>query len=499
MINHLRRKIFFSSYLLPYKFLKQKCLNRKRRLFLCSSSQKDHCNLKGRSALDYSSECVFYMNNKKKDMYNITTYSGNYKNCRELFKGRERESEKANERERANDSEREKKKVKEYMYYPESNSFPYATVCIILGMIGISSFFKILIYNLKDCENEESIIFQVDKILAYLDNYFIIHNFEEKEGKEEEYDKKINNKNDLINIKYITSQFFTNENILQCAVQLSTFFLASRFLEKKLGSLKYFSLFLCGSFLSNIITFYFFKYIKKVQLLNFVDFVLIHPSGSMAFICALCSLCFKNCSVWKNIPIHCSILIVPYLFSSFYGLLLLYKIKGNSTDDTKYGTGGIKNDLSGYAKDGLLEHSEFALESKSPQSSRRINNSRTNEMTDEKYDNEKKQGNDFIYGRHNYNNEYLYNKYNVHNNQNEALNTLKNFLTIKACDSVMKKRKKENMFLNKKIQNLKKKALENLNEISNKSHKLFFGLSSSFTDIFGIILATAVFFLKFLK
>lgn len=74
---------------------------------------------------------------------------------------------------------------------------------------------------------------------------------------------------------------------------------------------------------------------------------------------------------------------------------------------------------------------------------------------------------------------------------NNTLNTLKNYLIINACDSVIQKRKRENVFFNKKLQNLKKEAQECINEINDKSEKMFFALSSAFTDMFGILLATA--------
>ncbi|CRH03021.1 conserved Plasmodium protein, unknown function [Plasmodium relictum] len=432
----------------------QKCSKLKYK-FLYNPSLNNYSNLKGTKLNKFKS--IFC--SKKGEMY--ITYSKNYKGHKESYKEKK--------------SNYEDLTSNKFLYYPESTSFPYVAICIVLGMVGVSAFLKILIYNLRNCDNEESILLQIDKILHYLDNYFIIYDFESNQ-------KNINK--NIFNIKYLTSQFFTNENLLQCLVQLSTFFLASRFLEKYYGSLKFLSLFLGGSLLSNLISFYFFKYIKKVELLNFIDFVLIHPSGSMAFICALCSLCFKNSSIWKGIPIHCSILIVPYLFSSFYGLLLLYKIKKyNSMEEHKKNDTNIYDNIQLQNKDTILENK---LE-KNSLNHREINNTSGDTI---------KHKNDI----------YHKNKENYHNNdatqsnKNKALNTLKNFLIINSCDSVIQKRKKENMFSNKRILNLKKEAIKNLDETNNKSQKIFFGLSSSFTDIFGIMLASATFFFfKFLK
>lgn len=83
--------------------------------------------------------------------------------------------------------------------------------------------------------------------------------------------------------------------------------------------------------------------------------------------------------------------------------------------------------------------------------------------------------------------------------QNEALNILQNFLIAEKCDSIINKQKKEHVFLNRKIQNLKKEALRNIDEINNKSEKIFFSLSSAFTDVFGIVLASTLYLFKILK
>ncbi|CRG93115.1 conserved Plasmodium protein, unknown function [Plasmodium gallinaceum] len=450
----LKKKYLLNNYL-PENILIRNFSKLKCKLF-CNFSLNNYGYLKKDKLNKFKN--IYYR--KKGEMH--IAYSKNYKWSKESNKKKKEYCE--------------DQTSKKFLYYPESTSFPYGTICIVLGMVGVSTFLKILIYNLRNCDTEENILLQIDKILDYLDNYFIIYNSESN--------KKNINKSDIFDIKYLTSQFFTNENILQCSVQLSTFFLASRFLEKQYGSIRFLALFLTGSLLSILVSFYFFKYIKKVESLNFIDFVLIHPSGSMAFICALCSLCFKNSSIWKNIPVHCSILIVPYLFSSFYGLLSLYKIKKyNFIEESKENDANINENI-------LLQNKDTILENKSEK------NSPSNKVINITDDNVIKQKNDM----NNKNKENYYNSNLIQKNENKVLNILKNFLIINACDSIIQKGKKENMFSNKRIINLKKEALKNINEINNKSQKIFFGLSSSFTDIFGIILASTTFlFLKFLK
>ncbi|SBS80311.1 conserved Plasmodium protein, unknown function [Plasmodium ovale] len=388
-------------------------------------------------------------------------------------------------------------KLKKCLYYPESTHFPYVTVCIILGMVGISSFFEVLIYKLRNCDDEEGIMIKVDKILKYLDRYFIMYNWGNGDRRVSVDKRDISGvgkmealnayQSNIFSVKHLTSQFFINENVLQCSVQLCTFFLASRFLEKHYGSPAYFALFLFGSIFSNAISSYFFTYLKKVESLKLVDFVVIHPSGSMAFICAVCSICFKNCGIWKNVPIHCSTLVVPFLLSSFYGLLSLHKIKKQLSANVHEENVSGRNDT--------LENTELAVESKSEESSK-VDGITYNKIYEETRA-------DSIEGEGNYIMDSISegspSRIPIQYNQNDVLNTLRNFLIVKACDSVMKKRKKENMFLNKKIQNLKRETLKNINEISNKSQKIFFGISSSFTDTFGIILASTFFFLRFLK
>lgn len=357
-----------------------------------------------------------------------------------------------------------KEKVSDVLNYPESKSFPYASISIIIGMIGISGLLKFLIYNLKNCDNEKSIRLQVDKIIHHLDKYFILHNTEKRKGMD------INNK--IFNIKYITCAFYINENILQCSIQLLTFFLSSCFLEKYYGPIKYISLFLCGSIFSNLISLQFFKFLKQVESLRMVDFVLIHPSGSMAFICALCSLYFKKWAIWKNIPIHCSVLMVPYLISTFYGISSLYKIKKHNTINANKVT---NDELKNYQKE-MLQNNKGVLNNKSDH----------NDMINNINDN---------INIHNNTQEINKNPINMKDcrmvDTNNTLNTLKNYLIINACDSVIQKRKRENVFFNKKLQNLKKEAQECINEINDKSEKMFFALSSAFTDMFGILLATA--------
>ncbi|ANQ06265.1 Uncharacterized protein PCOAH_00004770 [Plasmodium coatneyi] len=346
------------------------------------------------------------------------------------------------------------------MYYPKSNSFPYVTTGILLSMVGISSFFQFLIYDLKNCEDESSILLRVNEILAHLDAYFIIHDFEGGPSEGRNAGRRGAVESSLFSIKYLTSPFFTNENILQCAVQLSTFFLASRFLEKQFGSLKFGALFICGCILSNLLTHHFLKYLtNQMEALNFFSFVLIHPSGSMAFICALCSICFKNCAIWKDIPVHCSILVVPYLLSSFYGLLSLYKIGKNSLEKT---------------------HGEVDQEGGAPNQRKSLQNVHRKDHPYE--DSPQMDVPNATSSSH-------------ANVPSEAMETLRNFLIVKACDEVIKRRKKENMFPSRKIQNLKNESLKNINEINDKSKKIFFGLSSSFTDICGILLASCGSFL----
>ncbi|GAB64810.1 hypothetical protein PCYB_032230, partial [Plasmodium cynomolgi strain B] len=367
------------------------------------------------------------------------------------------------------------------MYYPERNSFPYVTTGIVLGMVGISSFFQLLIYNLKNCDDESSILLRVNEILDHLDAYFIIHDFEEGPSERRSTCGDASVQPSLFNIKYLTSPFFVNENFLQCAVQLSTFFLASRFLEKQFGSLKFGSLFICGCILSNLLTHQFLKYLaNQMEALNFFSFVLIHPSGCMAFICALCSICFKNCAIWKDIPVHCSILVVPYLFSSFYGLLSLYKIGKNSLDRTHGEVtqeGGSPNQRNSLQNVDVKDHPyEDPPQMGMPNTSSTL----ANDPIDPLHSNDKEQPNGLSSNKH---------------LPSETMETLRNFLVVKACDGVIKRRKKENMFPNKKLQNLKNESLRNINEINNKSKKIFFGLSSSFTDICGILLASCAPFL----
>ncbi|EAA17954.1 hypothetical protein [Plasmodium yoelii yoelii] len=319
MINHFKKNILLENYI-STNCLKQKCVNGS--LLFCSYSSKNNCNLYGvggKTALLNFHRIRNSVGSIKK--IGIHSYNKNNNGIKS-----------SNNKERVNlFSEKDKKENPNkneqgiIMYYPENSRFPYVTICVVLGMIGISSFFKTLIYNLKNCDNENDLISQVDKILNYLDNYFIIYNFEENK-KNTEY------KNDIFNIKYLTSQFFLNENILQCAVQMFTFFLASCFLEKHYGSLIYIGLFLSGTLFSNIVTTLFCDLIKTEK-----------------------------------------------------------------------------------------------------------------------------------------------------------------------CDSIIKKQKTEHVFLNKKIQNLKKEALRNIDEINNKSEKIFFSLSSAFTDVFGIVLASTLYLLKILK
>ncbi|CAA9986565.1 conserved Plasmodium membrane protein, unknown function [Plasmodium knowlesi strain H] len=363
------------------------------------------------------------------------------------------------------------------LYYPESNSFPFVTTGILLGMVGISSFFQFLIYTLKFCEDESSILLKVNEFLDHLDAYFIIHDFEGGPGEGHSTRGRDAVKSGLFSIKYLTSPFFANENILQCAVQLSTFFLASRFLEKQFGSLKFGALFISASILSNLLTHNFLKYLtNQVESLNSLNFVLIHPSGSMAFICALCSICFKNCAIWKDIPVHCSILVVPYLLSSFYGLLSLYKIGKNTLENTHGEVApSERNSLQSVdAKDHPYEDPPHLG---MPHTTR---SSHANDITNPLHSSDKEQPNAPPSNKH---------------VQNETMEILRNFLIVKACDEVIKRRKKENMFPNKKIQNLKNESLKNINEINNRSKKIFFGLSSSFTDICGILLASCGSFL----
>ncbi|KNA01818.1 hypothetical protein PVNG_02894 [Plasmodium vivax North Korean] len=349
-------------------------------------------------------------------------------------------------------------------------------------MVGISSFFQLLIYNLKNCEDEWSIQQKVNEILDRLDGYFIIHDFEEDPMERRKRSGLNSVLADLFNIKYLTSPFFANENILQCAVQLATFFLASRFLERQFGSLQFGALFICGCFLSNLLTHQFLKNIaNKMETLNLLSFVLIHPSGCMAFICALCSICFKNCAIWKDIPVHCSILVVPYLLSSFYGLLSLYKI-GRSNLGRTHGEvpdeGGAPSqrgnlqtvDAKGHPYEGAPHVGIPTSSSNSSNSS----NSSSSRSSGSSHGNDKGQPNGHPSNRP---------------IPSETMETLRNFLIVKACDAVIKRRKKENLFPNKRLQNLKNESLRNINEISNKSKKIFFGLSSSFTDICGILLA----------
>ncbi|EUD65219.1 hypothetical protein C922_04348 [Plasmodium inui San Antonio 1] len=387
-------------------------------------------------------------------------------------------------RERCERGERgDKPDAETSLYYPEGNSFPYVTTGILLGMVGISSFFQFLIYNLKNCDDESSILLRVDEILDRLDGYFIIHDFEggpsERGSTSERGTTRARGADQpgLFNIKYLTSPFFANENILQCAVQLSTFFLASRFLERQFGSLKFGALFICGSILSNLLTHHFLKYLtNQMEAFNFLSPVLIHPSGSMAFICALCSICFKNCAIWKDIPVHCSILIVPYLFSSFYGLLSLYKIGKNSLEKTNGDVtqeGGTPNQRNLLQNVDAIDHPyEDPPHVGIPNETSR---SHENDRIDPLHSNDKEQSN------------------GLPSNKpipSEAMETLRNFLIVKACDAVIKRHKKENMFPKKKLQNLKNESLRKINEINNKSKKIFFGLSSSFTDICGILLAS---------
>ncbi|KJP87900.1 hypothetical protein AK88_02504 [Plasmodium fragile] len=370
------------------------------------------------------------------------------------------------------------------MYYPERNSFPYVTTGILLGMVGISSFFQFLIYNLKNCDDESSILLRVNEILDHLDAYFIIHNFQG--GPREGHNTRGHGAVEpgLLNIKYLTSPFFVNENVLQCAVQLSTFFLASRFLERQFGSLKFGALFICGCVLSNLLTHHFLKFLtNQMEALNFLHFALIHPSGSMAFICALCSICFKNCAIWKDIPVHCSILVVPYLLSSFYVFLSLYKIGNNSLEKTQ-GQAAQEGDSSNqrnslqnvYAKDHPYEDPSPQMGMPNVMSKSQANN----DPIDPLHSKDKEQPNGLPSNKH---------------IPSETMETLRNFLIVKACDEVIKRRKKENMFPSKKLQNLKNETLRNINEINNKSKKIFFSLSSSFTDICGILLASCGSFL----
>ncbi|GAW79326.1 hypothetical protein, conserved [Plasmodium gonderi] len=481
MIHHFREKNSLSRY------VSKRCWG----MFPLGNSiyQNHRCTLYAETSLKTLKR--FYNGYNEKYSSQRIRYNENYKKSdkEEPFKEKDKFYENGKE-----------EKINGFMYYPDYNSpFPYVTICIILGMVGISSFIQLLIYNLKNCNDESSIILQVNEILNYLDNYFIIHNFEEPPKCES------SNENGTFNIKYLTSPFFANENVLQCAVQLSTFFLASRFLEKHYGSLKFGTLFLCGSIFSNLITYHFLKYIvKKMESLNFLNFVLIHPSGSMAFICALCSICFKNCAIWKGIPVHCSILVVPYLFSSFYGFLSLYKIRkhnletshgemGSKKADAKQGNSLLNMDTKNYPHQGSQPYgAEYEVADMNKTSC-----GNTNELIDPNTSNEKERS----YGH--LNRKLMENDKIViplQGNQSEALNTLRNFLIVKACDAIIKRRKKENMFLNKKFQNMKNEALRNINEINNNSKKIFFGISSSFTDIFGILLASsAALLLKILK
>ncbi|CAD2088150.1 conserved Plasmodium protein, unknown function [Plasmodium vinckei lentum] len=467
MINHFKKNISLKNYI-STNCLKQKWI--KRNLFFCSyASSTNNCNLygvEGKTTLLNFHRIPDSVSSIKKigihsyNKNNSGTKSNNNKERVNLFSEKDKK-----ENSNKNDKKNEKGII---MYYPENSRFPYVTICVILGMIGISSFFKILIYNLKNCDNENDLISQVDKILNYLDNYFIIYNFEENK-KNTEY------KNDIFNIKYLTSQFFLNENTLQCAVQLFTFFLASCFLEKHYGSLIYIGLFLCGTLFSNIATTLFCDLIKNAESLKFINFALIHPSGSMAFICAFCSIFFKNCAIWKNIPINCSIFIVPFLFSSFYGLLSLYKISKHNLEEVNE-----INNTNTYEDNSSIDKAKFDLENNMIKN---IDNDDTKKNVQHvKEDTHKHRNDNFIPYK-----------------QNEALNILQNFLIAEKCDSIIKKQKKEHVFLNRKIQNLKKEALRNIDEINNKSEKIFFSLSSAFTDVFGIVLASTLYLFKILK
>lgn len=161
---------------MPINYLKKKYV--KGNLLFCSYSSKNNCNLYevgGKPTL-----LNFHrIRNSVSSIKKIKIHSYNKNN-----NGIKR----SNNKDRVNlFSEKDKKENSNkneqgiIMYYPENSRFPYVTICVILGMIGISSFFKTLIYNLKNCDNENDLISQVDKILNYLDNYFIIYNFEENE------------------------------------------------------------------------------------------------------------------------------------------------------------------------------------------------------------------------------------------------------------------------------------------------------------------------------
>ncbi|KYO01325.1 putative membrane protein [Plasmodium gaboni] len=446
MFYHLKNRRNFLNNFVHKNVLVEKGFNIRYYHLNRSPEQKNDYNFLKTCKFDLFRNDMIY---QKKNITYCTNHKGQYN---EFVKEKNNHYEK-------------KEKVSDVLSYPESKSFPYASISIIIGMIGISGLLKYLIYNLKNCDNEKSIRLEVDKIISYLDKYFILHNNEKTKG------MHINNK--IFNIKYITCAFFINENTLQCSIQLCTFFLSSCFLEKYYGPLKYISLFLCGTIFSNFISLQFFKFLKEVESLRMVDFVLIHPSGSMAFICALCSLYFKKWAIWKNIPIHCSVLMVPYLISSFYGISSLYKIKKHNVINSNKVT---NNELNNY-KNEMLQNGKDLLNHKSD------------------YNNIINNINDNI-NIHNNTQDINKNTMNIKecriiDTNNHTLNTLKNYLIINACDSVIQKRKRDNIFFNKKLQNLKKEAQEHINEINDKSQKMFFALSSAFTDMYGILLATA--------
>ncbi|VWU49883.1 conserved membrane protein, unknown function [Hepatocystis sp. ex Piliocolobus tephrosceles] len=522
MIHHHFSKQNATRHYLNTNVLKHIC-GTSRFIFLNNSRIRSYHNFKnGTTSINFF--LYNHMSSKKRKISN-TIHNYNFKWHKTLFTQKQK---KMSEPKPKSTYQNNKQSQIRTMHYPNNKKFPYFTVSIILGMFGVTFFFKFLIYNLKHCNNENEIILQVDKILNYLDKYFILCNSDNNNNCIDNtmHKNPFINLNNIFNIKYLTSPFFIDENLLKSIVQLSTFFLASCFLEKQYGSLIYSGLFLSGTLFSNIITFYFLKYLKKIESYNSVQFVLIHPSGSMAFICALCSMYFKNSVIWKNIPIHCSIFIVPFLFSSFYGLLSLYKIKKKhmlTTDQNENNTTNVlenkmsddskftlkKNDTINNTTYDTINNTTYDTINNTTYDT--INNTADN-ITDNTIDNNEKEQIKDIYDKNDSNgnnnsDSYISNSSSSSNNnnifiqydKNKALNTLKNFLIVEACDSVTKKKKNENIFLNKKIKNLKKEALTNIKEINNKSEKTFFGLTSSFTDFFSIILASTFYFFKFLK
>lgn len=333
----------------------------------------------------------------------------------------------------------EKVEKKQMLPYPDKTNFRIVSVGIVLGMISISCFMQLSIYNLKKCETPEELNKQVDKILGYLDKYFLM----------------FHNENDLhsiwkyiVDAKFITAQFFLNENFLQAITQLGTFYFASRFLESYFGSLRFLCLFLVGSLSTYILSTLFFTNIKKLESFNSFDFVLMHPTGCMSFLCALCSLSFRNFPIWKNIPIYCSVLIVPYLFSSSFACTSLWSMRG-------YSKKHISN-----------ETEQERMHNMNP--SDIVQKDQTNETVEEITEMCRRK---------------------------QALDIIKYFLILKSCDSIIERKKKENMFGCGKLKKLKKEAKDQIDTINNNSHRIFFELSAYVTDLVGIGLASISFFL----